>query len=76
VQDGETSVLFSTHITSDLDSISDHVVVLNKGEVILTAGTDELRARWGVIKSPVLLLPPNMTTSSEACGNMITDAKR
>jgi ABC-2 type transport system ATP-binding protein len=55
VQDGAASVLFSTHITSDLDSIADYVVLLNKGRVVLRAGTDAFRDHWGVIKSPVPL---------------------
>ena len=57
VQTEGTSVLFSTHITSDLDSIADHVIVLHQGAVLLAADIEEIRQHWGVLKSPSAVDP-------------------
>ena len=42
VKDGEHSVFFSTHITSDLDKSADHIIFLNKGRVLLDIPKKEL----------------------------------
>ena len=34
VKDGKRSILFSTHITSDLDKCADHIVYIKKGKII------------------------------------------
>ncbi len=49
--DQEKSVLFSTHITSDLDRIGDYMVFLRNGEIVLTTSKVEIQERWGLIKS-------------------------
>ncbi len=36
VQDGEKTIFFSTHITSDLDRIADYIVFLHEGELQFT----------------------------------------
>ena len=41
----QTSVLFSTHILSDVERISDHVALLEGGEVKLTGAIEELLSR-------------------------------
>lgn len=41
IEDGEHSVLFSTHITTDLDKIADYITFINFGECIFTGGKDE-----------------------------------
>lgn len=38
-----TTVIFSTHILSDVEAICDHVVVLNKGKNVLEGSIDELK---------------------------------
>jgi len=44
------SILFSTHITTDLERIADWVTVIRDGEVRLVATRDELLERWGVVR--------------------------
>lgn len=41
-----SSVLISTHLISDIERILDEVIFIDKGEVILTASTDELRNKY------------------------------
>ena len=45
-QDEGISILFSTHITSDLEKCADHIVYLRRGEVAADADADALRARY------------------------------
>lgn len=41
------SVIISTHLISDIERILDEVIFINKGEIVLTAETDELRNQEG-----------------------------
>lgn len=47
-----TTVIFSTHILSDVEAICDHVVVLDKGKNVLEGSIDELKniKRKNIIK--------------------------
>ena len=40
-----SSVLLSTHLISDIERILDDVIFVDKGEVILSSGADELREK-------------------------------
>ena len=50
LQDEGKSVLFSTHITSDLERIADYVTFIRDGSVLLTESREELREVWGIVK--------------------------
>ncbi len=41
------SVIISTHLISDIERILDEVIFIDKGEIILTADSDELRNKEG-----------------------------
>ena len=41
ISDGQRSVLFSTHITSDLDKIADYITFINNGTLIFTGTKDD-----------------------------------
>jgi len=42
VKDGEHAVLFSTHITGDIERIADNVLFIHKGEIVFNKRLDEL----------------------------------
>ncbi|MFA9397654.1 MAG: ABC transporter ATP-binding protein [Clostridiaceae bacterium] len=42
IQDEEKTILFSTHITSDLDKIADNIIMMDNGKIVLTQGKDEM----------------------------------
>lgn len=42
ISDGERSVLFSTHITSDLDNITDFIYFIDKGKILFNGTTEEI----------------------------------
>lgn len=49
VQDENHSVLFSTHITSDLEKVADYVTFIHKGKLIFSYSKDEIIDNYGVV---------------------------
>jgi len=50
ISDGQRSVLFSTHITSDLEKIADYITLIDKGNIFYTGTKDDLLESFYVIK--------------------------
>ncbi|MDP4090389.1 MAG: ABC transporter ATP-binding protein [Bacillota bacterium] len=50
VQDEEHSILFSTHITTDLQKVADYIVFIDKGKIIFHKSKDELIYNYGIIR--------------------------
>lgn len=50
MQDEKKSVLFSTHITSDLERIADYITFVHKGKLVFTSTKDEVMENWGIVK--------------------------
>lgn len=51
IEEDETrSILLSTHITTDLEHISDYIVFIEKGKIIFNLPTNELLENYGIIK--------------------------
>lgn len=50
IQDDEHTILLSTHITSDLEHIADHIIFIDKGEKLLDQNRDELLECYGILK--------------------------
>lgn len=50
------SILFSTHITSDLEARADLVTLLRDGEVVFSQTQDDVREGWSVVKGGLDLL--------------------
>lgn len=55
--DEECSVLFSTHITSDLERIADHLTVLLDGRVVHTGPRDEVMSAYLLVRGGQEELP-------------------
>lgn len=53
VEDEEHTILFSTHITSDLEHIADSIVFISKGEIILNQNRDTLMDEYGILKCSI-----------------------
>jgi ABC-2 type transport system ATP-binding protein len=56
IQDERKSVLFSTHITSDLERIADFITFIDQGRIVFSSAKDEILEQWGVVKGPKELL--------------------
>ena len=50
LQDERTSILFSTHITSDLERIADYITLIQHGRVVFSAAKDEILESWALVK--------------------------
>lgn len=50
LQNEKKSILFSTHITSDLEKIADYITFINNGKIIFSESKDEILDRYGIVK--------------------------
>ena len=50
IKDGERSVLFSTHITTDLERVADYITLVNQGNMIYTGSMEDLLSSFRLIK--------------------------
>lgn len=50
IEDGEHSVLFSTHITTDLERIADYITYIRYGKVFFTGSKDEFVDMFRIVK--------------------------
>jgi ABC-2 type transport system ATP-binding protein len=54
--DGSKAVLFSTHITADLEKIADSVTFLREGRLVFSEGTEDALSRYALVKGPAAAL--------------------
>jgi ABC-2 type transport system ATP-binding protein len=64
IADGQTSVLFSTHITSDLERIADYLTVIEAGRIVFTGPKDELADTYRLVQGG----PDQLTDDLRRCG--------
>ncbi|WP_418790782.1 ABC transporter ATP-binding protein [Phosphitispora sp. TUW77] len=50
LQDENKGVLFSTHITTDLDKVADYITFIHNGELIITGSKESIMENYGVVK--------------------------
>ena len=53
IQDEEHSILFSSHITSDLEKIADYVTFIHEGRVVFSRNKDVLIDEYGIARCTV-----------------------
>lgn len=58
IEDENRGVLFSTHITADVERIADYVTILHNGRVWFTGTKDDLTESYAVIKGGAEDIPP------------------
>ena len=51
IQDDTRGVLFSSHITGDLEKVADHITFIHKGKVYFSEPKDLLLEKYGVLES-------------------------
>ena len=49
IQDEENSILFSSHITSDLEKVADYIAFLHEGRIIFRESKDDLLEDYGLL---------------------------
>lgn len=60
LQDAQKSVLFSTHITSDLDRVADYITFINKGAIVFSEQRDIILEKYGLVRGSRALLNDNI----------------
>jgi ABC-2 type transport system ATP-binding protein len=50
IANGEKSVFFSTHITSDLERIADYITLIERGKIFYTGSKDGLLEHFAIVK--------------------------
>ncbi|MBR4988068.1 MAG: ABC transporter ATP-binding protein [Methanocorpusculum sp.] len=50
MQDETHAILFSSHITSDIDKIADYLTFIHDGRILFSVSTDELLGEAGILK--------------------------
>ncbi len=60
IEEGETSILFSTHMLEDLQQIADYIILIDQGEIFLNETKDELLENYILIKGDKEEIPTIM----------------
>lgn len=50
IKDEEHSILFSSHITSDLEKVADYITFIHQGKVVFSENKDTLIYQYGAVK--------------------------
>lgn len=53
IKDDNHTILLSTHITTDLEHIADHIIFIDKGLKILDSPRDEIIDNYGILKCDI-----------------------
>lgn len=56
LQDSQKSILFSTHVTSDLEKTADYITFLQNGSIVFSSSRHEILEGWGIVKGGQELL--------------------
>lgn len=56
IEKEEIGILFSTHITSDLDKVADFITIINNGRLLMTDTKDVIMDRYRLVKGSLDLL--------------------
>ena len=56
MQDGEKTIFFSTHITTDLDRLADYITFIHNGRYIFTKEFTQIEEQYAIVKGGMELL--------------------
>jgi len=63
IADGERSILFSTHITSDLEKVADYITLIDQGRLFYSGGTRELVNNYFIVRGNPDILSVDLKNS-------------
>lgn len=58
ISDGKRSILFSTHITSDLEKCADFITFIRKGEIVASSDTESFLSAYRLVRGRTDQLTP------------------
>ncbi|MBI9101605.1 MAG: ABC transporter ATP-binding protein [Spirochaetales bacterium] len=56
IREENKSILFSSHISSDIEKISDYITFLNEGNIVFSESRESISDRFTLVKGPLELL--------------------
>lgn len=56
MQDERNTIIFSSHITTDLDRIADYITFINRGKIVFNETKEEVMERYVIVKGDKQLL--------------------
>jgi ABC-2 type transport system ATP-binding protein len=59
IQDDTKSILFSTHITTDLEKVADYITFINKGKIVFSQAKDDILENYAIVKGGLDILDEN-----------------
>lgn len=68
IEDEEHTIFLSSHITSDIEKISDYIMLIHKGKIILTENKDEIIYHYGIVRcteEQILQIPQEIIVGIE-----------
>jgi len=60
MEDGEHSIFYSTHITTDLEKIADYITFINNGQLVFSKPKDSVMDNYAMVRGPRQLLDPDV----------------
>ncbi|OME76110.1 sodium ABC transporter ATP-binding protein [Paenibacillus sp. FSL A5-0031] len=63
MQDERNTIIFSTHITTDLDRIADYITFINRGKLVFNESKDEVFERYAIVKGDLQLLDSDIRSN-------------
>ncbi|MDR0849469.1 MAG: ABC transporter ATP-binding protein [Propionibacteriaceae bacterium] len=67
IESGEASILFSTHITSDLEKCADFITYIRDGSIVASRDKDSFVDAYRLVKGPKSALTPNLRATLIGC---------
>lgn len=67
IEDENKGVLFSTHVTPDLEKIADYITVINNGRILYSGIKDDLLEKYVIIKGGLDVLDDEIKTQIIGC---------
>ena len=50
IEEGDKSIIFSTHITSDLEGLADYITFINNGEIVFSKDIENIKETYGLVR--------------------------
>jgi ABC-2 type transport system ATP-binding protein len=60
------SILFSSHISSDVEKIADYITFINNGKIVFTESKEDIAERFSLVKGPLDLLDRDTASCFDA----------
>lgn len=59
IEDGSRSILFSTHIISDIEKMADYITFINKGKIVFSEEKTRIEDKYKIVKGGLDILDSN-----------------